>query len=59
MKPLQVLREKAGLTQVQLASKMKVSEITIQNWESGRRTPRVKRIRELAKFLKCEPAALL
>jgi transcriptional regulator with XRE-family HTH domain len=59
MSQIKKLREKAGLTQRALAEKIGVSEITVRKWESGHRTPRLRRIRRLAKVLKCGILRLL
>lgn len=59
MAALQKLREKAGLTQAELARRLGVSEITVRKWESESRTPRVYRIRQLARVLKCAVGDLL
>ena len=52
MKNLKKLRDKKGLTQIQLAKKLKVCEKTISRWENGIVPDRVglrKTIRELLK----------
>lgn len=36
---VKVIREKAGLSQSELANMMRVSVRTLQNWEQGRRRP--------------------
>ncbi len=36
---IKVIREKIGLSQVQLANKLHISPRTLQNWEQGRRYP--------------------
>ena len=41
-------REEAGLTQEKLAEKMKVSVVTVQNWEKGRQGIRTDKFRALA-----------
>ena len=41
-------REEAGLTQEKFAEKMKVSVVTVQNWEKGRQGIRTDRLRELS-----------
>ncbi len=41
----------AGLTQESLAAKLSVSSHTVQNWESGKSTPKRKCIKSLAKYL--------
>lgn len=40
MTEIKELRTKAGFTQAQLAERMDVTEQTIQNWESGKTTPK-------------------
>ncbi|MDP2674444.1 MAG: helix-turn-helix transcriptional regulator [Dehalococcoidia bacterium] len=58
MATLRELRNRAFLTQEELAEKAKVSRSTIAVLESGRRTrgPRPRTIRRLARALGCEPA---
>ena len=41
-------RMNAGLTQEQLAEKMGVSVVSVQNWESGKTKIEIRRYRELA-----------
>ncbi|MEY9976531.1 helix-turn-helix transcriptional regulator [Lysinibacillus sp. RC79] len=45
------LRKIKGWTQSDLASKMKVSQQAVSEWESGNKTPPVKRAKQLAEFL--------
>jgi transcriptional regulator with XRE-family HTH domain len=48
------LREKAGLTQLELSRLVGVTESTIQNWESGRTgTEYIERIIRFCKALNC------
>lgn len=50
-----MLREKAGLTQLQLSRLVGVTESTIQNWESGRTgTDHIERIIRFCKALNCQ-----
>jgi len=58
MKKLKSLRERARLTQLQLAMRLGVAEITVRKWEALERTPRPWRIQDIAKALKCSAAAL-
>lgn len=44
-------REKLGLTQTELASRMQVSPQSVQQWESGKTTPRGKRLDLLSEIL--------
>ncbi len=49
------LREKAGLTQLELSRLVGVTESTIQNWESGRTgTEHIERIIRFCKALNCQ-----
>lgn len=48
------LREKAGLTQLELSRLVGVTESTIQNWESGRTgTDHIDRVIKFCKALNC------
>lgn len=50
-----MLRERAGLTQLQLSRLVGVTESTIQNWESGRTgTDHIERIIRFCKALNCQ-----
>lgn len=59
MSQIRIHRLKAGLTQIELAKRLKVSEAIVQKWENGSREPRVKRLKAIARVLKCPVAALL
>jgi transcriptional regulator with XRE-family HTH domain len=48
---LKQAREKAGLTQVALAKRLRLPLPSIQNWEQGRRVPRMRTVATLAKTL--------
>ncbi len=49
------LREKAGITQLELSRLVGVTESTIQNWESGRTgTDQIERIIKFCKALNCQ-----
>lgn len=52
------LRLARGLSQVELAKLLGVSEFTVQKWETGKRNPRAKRLKRLARILRCPLAAL-
>jgi transcriptional regulator with XRE-family HTH domain len=55
-----VLREKAGLTQLELSRLVGVTESTIQNWESGRTgTDHIERIIRFCKALNCQVEDLI
>jgi transcriptional regulator with XRE-family HTH domain len=54
------LREKAGLTQLELSRLVGVTESTIQNWESGRTgTEQIERIIRFCKALNCRVEDLI
>lgn len=52
-------REKAQLSQADLARLLDMSIQTIQGWEQGKRFPRTVVLPKLAEVLKCTPADLL
>ncbi|MBC1237823.1 helix-turn-helix transcriptional regulator [Nostoc sp. 2RC] len=55
-----LLREKAGLTQLELSRLVGVTESTIQNWESGRTgTDHIERIIRFCKALNCQVEELI
>ncbi|WGV25554.1 helix-turn-helix transcriptional regulator [Halotia branconii] len=55
-----LLREKAGLTQLELSRLVGVTESTIQNWESGRTgTDHIERIVRFCKALDCQVQDLI
>jgi transcriptional regulator with XRE-family HTH domain len=58
MTKLKQLREERSLTQEELAEFTGVTSLTISRWENGKRKPRFKSIRKLAKALKVEPAEI-
>lgn len=51
-------REALGLTQEELADKLKVSRQQVIRWESGNTMPRVAQIEKMCSILKCEPGEL-
>ena len=55
-----ILREQAGLTQLELSRLVGVTESTIQNWESGRTgTDHIERIVKFCKALNCRVEDLI
>ena len=48
---LKNLRKKAGLTQVELAAKLGVSQVTIVHYEKGNKKPEMDRVPKMAKIL--------
>ncbi|BAZ17299.1 XRE family transcriptional regulator [Calothrix sp. NIES-4071] len=55
-----ILRERAGLTQLELSRLVGVTESTIQNWESGRTgADHIERIVKFCKALDCQVEDLI
>lgn len=50
-KKIRILRKTRGLTQEQLAEKLKVKRATISNYEIGRRSPHIKELEEISEAL--------
>ena len=48
MKTIRQLRQDRGWTQLELAYKLGVTPLTIQNWERGRYEPSASRLRKIA-----------
>lgn len=59
MDELRRMREAAGLSQIQLALRMGVSQGTIARWERGGRTPQAANLIKLAQILGCGVDELL
>jgi DNA-binding XRE family transcriptional regulator len=49
MQTIRELREKSGLTQMDLATKLGVTTITVYNWERGRHEPKASQLRDMAR----------
>lgn len=47
------LRERAGLTQIQLAAALNVSQSTVSQWETGAALPTTDKLPKLAEILGC------
>lgn len=47
MHPLQDFRESAGLSRLEFAKRLGVTEVTVWRWELGHRTPRGKIMEEI------------
>jgi transcriptional regulator with XRE-family HTH domain len=56
---LKTLREKAGLSQAALAEQSGLSLRNIQNWEQGRRVPRMQVLPQLARAMGVSVNALV
>jgi DNA-binding XRE family transcriptional regulator len=50
MMTIRELRERAGLTQFELAVAIDVTATTVFNWEKGRSEPRASQVRAMAKL---------
>ncbi len=50
-KYLKTCRKNAGLTQEQLADKMGVTTVSVQNWENGKTKIEISRLMDLAAVL--------
>lgn len=50
-KKIKILRKTRGLTQQQLAEKLKVKRATISNYEIGRRSPHIKELEDISEAL--------
>ena len=59
MDNMRYLREKAGLTQGQLAKKMGVALDSISRYENGKREPRASDLRRMAEIFECTVDDLL
>ena len=59
MKELKRLREIRNLSQQALAEAVGVTQVAISKFESGKKTPRVKTLKKLAKELNCSTDHLL
>jgi transcriptional regulator with XRE-family HTH domain len=56
---LKAARQKAGLSQVELATKLGVAPSTVAAWELGTHSIRTHRLTELARVLRVEVTKLL
>ena len=56
---LKPIREKKGLRVKEVSNKLKISRITLWQWENGKRTPSVENLAELAKLYDCTIDELL
>jgi transcriptional regulator with XRE-family HTH domain len=59
MKRLTELRNRASLTQQQLAKMAKVRQASISDWERGEKQPTIASVRKLAKALKTTISELI
>jgi transcriptional regulator with XRE-family HTH domain len=54
MNGIEHCRKKAGLTQVQLADSLGVSQANISAWEKGKAFPSADKLPSIAEVLKCK-----
>ena len=59
MNGIEFYRRKAGMTQVQLADKLGISQANVSIWESGKIFPQADKLPILAKILNCKIEDLL
>ena len=52
------LRQKVGITQLELSERLRVGQSTVAMWENGSNMPRSDKLPELAKALECEVSDL-
>lgn len=48
----------SGMTQIELAKQLGVSNVSVSDWENGKRMPRTKRLKQIANVLHTTIAAL-
>ena len=53
------MRERAGLTQLQLSEQLGIPQPTIASWETDRALPRADKLIDIAKLLNCTIEELL
>lgn len=59
MSKIRFFRENAGMTQMELAEKLGVTQAAIAMWESGSRNPNIITIKKLATIFGCTADDLL
>jgi transcriptional regulator with XRE-family HTH domain len=52
-------RKKAGLTQLEVAKLLEITDAAVNQWETGKTMPSTKRLTELAKLYGCTVDELL
>lgn len=52
-------RKRAGLTQMEVAKRLGVTDSAVNQWETGKTTPNTKRLSELARLYNCTIDELL
>ena len=59
MTAIRSYRERAGMTQAQMAESLGVSQSAVAMWESGERKPDIFMLKSIALLLKCSTDSLL
>ena len=59
MEKIRLYREKAGISQRELASALGISQAAVAQWEQGTTTPTLENLRKAAVVLGCAPGDLL
>lgn len=52
-------RKKAGMTQMQVANALRITDSAVNQWEAGKTLPKGTRLKELAELLGCTVDELL
>ncbi len=58
-KLLRTMRTRRGLSQKQLAEKLRVSQVAVSLWETGAKYPSLDRVYDMAAVLGCRVAQLV
>lgn len=53
MNGIEVQRKKAGLTQIQLAEAIGVTQANVSIWENGKSLPTADKLKKISEILKC------
>lgn len=55
---IRMFREKAGMTQKELADALKLNQSSVARWETGEQNPTASKISQIAQVLNCLPGDL-
>lgn len=55
---IRMFREKAGMTQKELADALKLNQSSVARWETGEQNPTASKIGQIAQVLNCLPGDL-
>ena len=53
MEQIKLLRQRKGMTQKELAEKLRVSQQNVSRWETGEVIPRLNKLKLIAEALEC------